>query len=184
MYEPSYDAHNNFVWMTPTLVNPLAGGILGGAQYATPQVKTATGATKHDISPRIGLAYSINNKTVVRASFGIIFGPGGFNGTAITEPGPVMSPGSLDYQENTGNNDLTPTWRMQDGWPTASPSGSPWPTTLTKTVGFDLGGFAQRIDPVDSRPSYMLNRVFQIERQLPSNMLLKIAYVGNRSEES
>ena len=175
MYEPPIEVHNNMVWMTPTLVNPLAGGILGAAQYATPQVRSGTRSSKHDFSPRIGLAYAVNNKTVVRASFGIIFGPGGFFGTDNTN----FSPGSLDYEENTGNNDLTPTWRMQDGWPALSPSGNPWPLTLTRTPGFNLGARVERLDPTDSKPSYMLNRVFQIERQLPSNMLFKIAYVGN-----
>jgi hypothetical protein len=176
MYEPSIEVHNNAVWMSPTAVNPDAGGLLGASVFATPAVRAGSYAAKHDFSPRIGLAYQINNKTVVRASYGILFGSAGQDGTAAS----AFNPGYLDYNLTNNDNDYTPTWVMANGWPSGPGPGQLFPLTLTKGPTFQLGSSAERLDPGDSRPPYMQSRVFQIERQLPSNMLLKIAYVGSR----
>jgi hypothetical protein len=175
LYEPSVEVHNNAVWMTPTISNLSEGGVEGASQFATTGQRAPTTTPKHDISPRIGLAYALNNKTVIRSSFGILFAPGGYIGDSNSN----FSPGFLDYNLSNNNNDYVATWVMGNGWPSGSSPSNPWPLSLVRGPNFYLGSTAQRIDPQDGRPPYMLSRVFQIERQLPSNMLLKVAYVGN-----
>jgi hypothetical protein len=158
--------------MTPILTNPDAGGHAGAVQFATAQVRSGAAAAKHEFSPRIGLAYSLNNKTVIRASYGILFAPGGYFNASVSN----FHQGYTSVQTlSNSNNDYSPTWTLAGGWPYAS-----LPHTLDLTSGYGTGGGVQRLDPQDARPAYMQSRVFQIERQLPSNMVLKVAYIGNR----
>lgn len=172
MFEPSVEVQNHAGWMNPSIPNPAAGNILGAAQFATPSMRADTPTATKDFSPRIGLAYALNNKTVLRTSFGILFGPGGYLGTSSS---------NFDQGYNTvqtlvnSSNGVFPDYILQNGWPLSK---FPAPS-INLTPSFALGSGIQRLDPQDARPPYMLMRAFQIQRQLPGNSLLSVAYVGN-----
>jgi hypothetical protein len=170
-YEPSVEVHDHAAWMSPAVTNPFAGGIKGAVVFANPGARAGAFAQKFDFTPRFGLAYQVNDKTVIRASYGILMTPGSFGGTRASE---ILQGYNVVQSLQSFNNDLTPTWTMGGGWPYAS-----LPHALNLSANYGMGGYVQRVDPQDGHSPYMQQRVFQIERQLPSNMLLKIAYVGN-----
>jgi hypothetical protein len=77
---PATEAANRFSAVDPTLANPGAGGILGAYTYFG-SGSGRNGQTrpqniyKKAFGPRLGFAYSINDKTVVRGGYGIFYEP-------------------------------------------------------------------------------------------------------------
>ena len=69
---------------TPGL-NELAGSY-GGAPYSC-GCKTPVNTDWKNFGPRIGLAYSVNDKTVIRAGAGIVYSFGGGAGGGRTSDG-------------------------------------------------------------------------------------------------
>ena len=86
-----YDRATSF---NPSATNPGAGGLPGALTFAgTGPGRTGQRAFANPwtgFAPRLGIAYEINPKTVVRASGGVFFAPGmtpridatGFHGNA------------------------------------------------------------------------------------------------------
>ncbi len=77
---PATEAFDRFSMVDPTLPNPGAGGILGAYTY----FGTGTGRNGRKrpqdvygkaIGPRLGFAYSVNSKTVLRGGYGIFYEP-------------------------------------------------------------------------------------------------------------
>ena len=120
---------------------------------------------KKNWGPRFGFAYSPLNKTVVRGGYGIFYD---------TVPGYITQ----DTLENLPNmkEDQQSLSLYQNGLPT--------PETF---IGFliDNPGPGQfhpgpnNVDP-DFRNAYIQQWNFGIERELPGNILLEVAYVGNK----
>src|SRR5258708_16851404 len=131
----------------------------------------------NDWGPRLGLAYAINNKTVIRTAFGILY------------PG-TTADNSGNYPTIQGFNPITSPVDAPDGiTPFNNPNRSgllsnPFPNGLRQTVGNQLGpltsvgdsnvGFLRN----DNHP-YMEQWNFGIQRELPGNLLVEAAYVGS-----
>jgi hypothetical protein len=82
VWSPFTEAQNRMTFFSPTIVNPVAGGILGGLQFAgygtdSCNCRTPVQTHYHDFGPRIGFAYKVNNSTVVRASYGMFYAHAG-----------------------------------------------------------------------------------------------------------
>jgi hypothetical protein len=74
------DAHNNWSNFSPTVPNPGAGGRLGALTYlgfgpGRLTEERVSPTDYHDFGPRIGVAYKVAPKTVLRASWGYYYGP-------------------------------------------------------------------------------------------------------------
>ena len=79
---PSYsEVHNQYTFLNPTATNPITGN-LGTLEFAGPGASgvysgiTRTSTWFKNFGPHIGLAYSIDQKTVVRASYLLTFAHG------------------------------------------------------------------------------------------------------------
>ncbi len=77
---PATEAFDRFSMVDPTLPNPGAGGILGAYTYFGSGPGRNGRTRSQDIytkafGPRIGFAYSINDKTVLRGGYGIFYQP-------------------------------------------------------------------------------------------------------------
>ena len=125
---------------------------------------------KNNIQPRIGFAYSLNDKTVLRGGFGRYYlnptGAPGFplNGFSIT----TSLVGSLD-----GNR--TPTYALNNPFPTvATPAGAGRGLETLLGNGFSYS------NPNFTVP-YVHNFSFVIQRQLPWKSVVEVGYVGSRT---
>lgn len=166
--------------------NPLAGlpsklNIRGGDLYAGGV--NSRGAWSRDMSnimPRLGLAYQLNDKTVLRAGFGMYYDTIGVN--LVT---PSWNNNQLRFSQNgfTGTTYVIPS--IDNGQHFIASLGNPFPNGLRQPVGSSLGVNA---DLGNSLPLVWENaqnpfaRRFSlgIQRQLPGKLVLDVSYVGSR----
>ncbi|MGA2890921.1 MAG: carboxypeptidase-like regulatory domain-containing protein [Terracidiphilus sp.] len=78
-----HEAHNQWTWLNPTGVNLNTGnyGVLafaGGSATNSPYtgLKSPSAMWYRNVSPRFGLAYAIDHKTVIRASYDVAYARG------------------------------------------------------------------------------------------------------------
>ncbi|WP_172838151.1 carboxypeptidase-like regulatory domain-containing protein [Terriglobus roseus] len=181
-FEPGQDeAHNrNIVGFDrsvnnplPTTGSPLRGGVMFAGQNGYTTRCCSYGAVK--VSPRFGVAYSFDRRTVIRGGFGLFYSP-----VALTN----YSPG---YSQTTTYSTTNLT-----GAVAASSLGSggylsnPFPSGLLQPTGNSLGyltGVGGAITAIDSARRYPFVQQYSVDlqRELPARVLFKIGYVGARA---
>jgi hypothetical protein len=127
---------------------------------------------KKDFGPRLGIAYNVLDKTVLRASYGIFYGgeenQGGnpnrgesapFNESPYLQR-PASGPGSNEFDTNPGF-----AGGLQAGFPTNIFTG-PAPVSFRSLA-------------MDFRNSIVHKWSMAVQRELPHQMALELAYVGN-----
>jgi hypothetical protein len=136
--------------------------------------------TLHDFSPRIGMAYDLfgNGKTAIRAGAGIYYDLGNI--------------GSILASNTAG---AAPFGGLVDVTPSSSPSIADWENTLGTTAnGFPFpipnqvrsaynpntpGVLTPQFMDYNFLSPYMIQYNASVQQQLPWNMALGVAYVGN-----
>jgi hypothetical protein len=135
---------------------------------------------KNNFAPRFGLAYNLTQKTVIRGGFGASYihfnRLGGENLLAYNLPG-IIGVG-IDQLPTQGRcaasqAPLTCFRPTQDGYP-ANILNPALTSTLSSRTNFI---------PADTRTGYTMNWHFTIQRELARNLVLDVAYVGNRSNK-
>jgi hypothetical protein len=121
-------------------------------------------------APRVGLSFRANEKTVVRAGYGISYMP--FPDNTYAYNFPVRQNNAF----NAANEFAIPAnGGMSAGLP------APLPFTIP-TDGIVRNAPNQNYDviPLDFREGYIQSWNLAIQRQLPGKFVLDVAYVGNR----
>jgi hypothetical protein len=159
----------------PTLVNPVSGAVgqqvLGGIQFldVNGAPKTPWKFDWDNWQPRVGAAYQINDKTVLRGGYGKYF----LNPTAQSFTNGFSQSTSLISSNDGGR---TPTYALSN----------PFPTGIDTPPGSALGPltFLGR-NPSFSNPDFVVPYVHQfsfgVQRELPWRVSLEASYVGSRS---
>jgi hypothetical protein len=148
--------------------NPAAGGRIGAAIFEATCNCTFVPTYPYAIGPRLGVAYSINSKTVFRGGWGFAYGfpPDiGLQNTAqlINTPTGINAFGSLN----------APGTVPQPVWPNFSASQTPLPGATTS-------GFLSYLDPGAARPPRQNQWSIGIQREITNNTVIEASYVGNR----
>ncbi len=179
-FTPSEEKYNNMSFFDFG-ANPGAGGLPGRLAFAGNNFGAASAGVRYPeqnwhkgFGPRLGIAYGINDKTVVRTGYGIFY-------TQAFYPGWGGGVDQTGFNTNasisaTGNNGLDPAFYWQNGFPMDNVKKPPFidPT-------FRNGQSAATYRPTDAnRLSYAQQWNFTIERQIPLNAMLSLAYVGNK----
>jgi len=128
-----------------------------------------------DFSPRLGFAYQLNNKTVILGGYAINFldqGPYEYGNNKISVDYGSLSNGQI-LVNSTGSN--VPGYGQWDNNPLGIPTATPFTPTLFNGAGL----FQFSRDPGPNPYVQMWN--VGVQRELPGNMLLSVAYVGNRA---
>jgi hypothetical protein len=127
------------------------------------------------IAPRLGIAYRLNDKTVIRTGGGVFFSPA----TIAFPQGPYGNPS--DYFSNpvvgTVDSYVTPLVTLSNPFPNgiiAAPGRDP--AYQGELLGTSLGGHA---DPYHTNHSYTYQWNFTVQRQF-GNLALEAAYSGLR----
>jgi len=162
--------------LSPTTPNPGAGGLPGalifagsgpgriGSDYLT--------SGWHGFGPRLGFAYSLNNKTTIRGSASRSFGPLTYEGSSSHNLGIVQRITVSD--QSLG---LNPLWAMQNGAPAWAQVPDIDPSVGNgSNVPYYNGKAA-------STPSDELNYAFNIERQVTANSVLEVGYVATLASD-
>jgi len=170
-YESPLTIANNIY----TRFDPATGQLLAAGNNASPSLNIET--PKVNLSPRVGLAYGLNDKTVFRAAFGTFYGPifqnlggqvafPGYDvntqypnlGTAVPQPFSLSQGFAL-----TATRDLSNPFAALNGASSSNP--------------FSISG-------VEFNGLNKLSMVEQwnagVERELPLALTLEVNFVGNR----
>jgi Carboxypeptidase regulatory-like domain/TonB dependent receptor len=177
-YRPYREQYDRLSYMVPTLPNPSAGGIGGAMVYGGQPVKTHW----RNFQPRIGLAYALNPKTVLRAGFVMAYSTGalGIGGNGGTGPGQQgYNPPTLISSVVTGQ----PAFFWNGGVP------APVTPSPLLTAGFGAGNSTTNptgaiapdyINPtLAGRPTQYTNWSAGFQRELPYAFVLGVAYSGS-----
>jgi outer membrane receptor protein involved in Fe transport len=168
----------NFAYSaTPPLQAPgltLRGGLIFVGVGGLPRV--AANPDRNNFAPRLGLAYRVNQKTVLRAGGGLFYGHNfGVGGGA----GPF---GTSGFQASTSIvtslDGLTPVVQWSDPYPT----GFNKPTGSRLGLATLLGQSIQFYDRGNVTP-YSVQWNFNVQRETPGGILLEVGYAGSRGNK-
>lgn len=213
---PYHELRDRWTFLNPTMTNPLTNtpGILQfagnyGGSGVSCGCTTPVQTYWKNWGPRVGVAYSIDNKTVIRAGFGVVYSQGGgvggrggayngtgqtgFNTTAIgpTESGTGATAGP-SYWLNSNSTYLGANANTGLFGPGFTYPAQPSPNTAATELntGFYLNGSGSFVsassvsfaDPYYSgRAPQLVLFNFGIERSITPNMTFAANYVGNES---
>ncbi len=175
---PFTEKKNQIVFLDPNAPNAVAGGLPGVATRFSPASRGVTRADIHfrNFGPRLGFAYAINDKTVVQAGYNLAYLNGGAYEYGTSKV--ATSYGNLLQGVFTSNSTggVTPSFGSWD----ARPLPSPGPVPLGPALG--VGTTIRAFDPKTSgRAPYLQQWNVNVQRQLPWNTFLQVAYIANRA---
>jgi hypothetical protein len=119
----------------------------------------------HDFGPRLGLSYLLQDKTVIRAGYGLVW----IEQTGITTPFTVPQFPFLQTTSQRTLDNINPAFVLSTG-----PSVAPIP--LTPDAGLGQGVFTVNRD---LGSGYAQQWNLAIQRELTRNMSFEVAYVGS-----
>jgi hypothetical protein len=171
--QSNFDFNNATLYIPP---GPNQNAALPSNFAATyPNVTVSRGQTtrymfpwdKTDFGPRIGLAYKMNEKTVIRAGFGMFFGgEENLGGNPNLGEGPPFNTTVNLNNPNTFGVNPYLAGGFSAGWPT---------NVFTSSAG----QVAFRGIATDFRSPEVQKWNFAIQRELPGAMSIEVAYIGN-----
>jgi hypothetical protein len=192
-YSPSWEKYDNFSFFDPLGTNPLAGNLKGRLAFAGTKWGAASFGRRYPeyqwekgFAPRLGFAYQLNEKTVVRSGYGLfytqMFYPGWGGGISIDGFNAFPSFGSPDG--------VTPACYFTNPYTPASGTGPTgavpqcFPQNFTPppfiSPGADNGlGINYRSFDANRLP-YSQQWNLTVERQFTPNFYISAAYVGNK----
>ena len=172
------ERNGNLAELNLTEPNPGAGGLPGtlmflGTGTGRSGTKNMFGSYYGGIEPRLGLAYQLNSKTVLRLGYGIFRLPPNYG---LLNQGSWWATGFGSFPSFTTTDlGVTPAFNMDVGFPTTN-------ITLPNTSPTQLNnGPIYIINPDAYKMSLTNSWSVSIQRELPYNILLDAAYVGNHS---
>jgi hypothetical protein len=168
-------------WNTLRASNPAMpappAGLAGGMTFAgvSGQPRRVYNADLSNIQPRIGVAWNVMPKTVIRGGWGIFYRTVTQNNltTGFSLSTPFIA--SLDAGQ-TPSGGLTGNYSLEN----------PFPSGAIRPLGSSLGiatniGQGVSYDSPDRRIPRTMQWSFTIERELPWSMVLEVSYVGSQT---
>ncbi len=140
----------------------------GGVTFTSAQHRNIYNADADNFEPRIGVAYELNSKTVIRGGWGMFMVPHNFWG--LNEPGFTQN---TDVHESN-NNGLTFVGNLANPFPSGivAPSGSS--LGLRTSLGESVTYY-----PVNQQNGMTQEWQLDVQHQFGGNLLVDAAYVGN-----
>ena len=153
------------------LPNPAAGGRLGAYEFGN--AARPFELDKSNIGPRAALAYKLNDRTVLRTGFGLIYAQSNAQVSATEIFGNFYQSGyAATNAPQSQDNGLTPAFKLNNGFPAYTG------TLPNLSPGIGVGSIGDFISPNAGRSAYTMNWNFNIQRELPLRFFADFGYVG------
>ena len=190
-YPTVTEVHNFASYFNPNLPNPVTGldGALmfTGSGAGTCNCSTPVNNYYKNFGPRIGVAYQLDSKTVLRSAYGFMFTHGDAVGGLASTIGTLGFAASPSF---SATNDQTTMPGLEAGGTGAIPSytaaagvasGAAYGTGYTKTSGYTgtPSSFTYDDPYLGSRAPEYINWSFGIQRQVTNALAVTATYVGS-----
>jgi hypothetical protein len=173
---PRTERFNRTNYFDPNVASPtseIIPGIKGGLVFVgvDGRPRTQFTADKNNFAPRIGLSWQFMPKTVLRAGFATIFGP--------SQQAAAGTIGTMGFRVDN-------TWVATiDGITPNNLLRNPYPSGLTTPPGSSKGVLTQLGSSIEATTQDIVSPSTQqinlnIQRELPFDTLLEVAYIGTR----
>ncbi len=191
LQNPPIEDRNRISSFSLTTPNPSAGNLPGAVLYqgfgaGTCNCGNLLNLYKFAFGPRIGAAYQINTRTVVRAGWGFFYGaPDTFAASAPQAPGPGTGYDTITFSATVAGASALPNG-LQGGLPINPnlfagtlhlPSALPTSNPVTGLSNLNTPTF---YDPGLGRPPRISQYNVALQREIIGGLTLEAAYVGNR----
>ncbi len=147
---------------------PACGNLVGGLTF--PGVGGASRSPYNtsytDFGPRLGAAYMLNNRTVIRAGWGLFY------------QGAVYDPGSAGFSQTTNSVAFAPDYMPENLINNPFPTGLMISTGSSLGLMTDVGAGVSFVDPQARMPRSQ-QFSFNIQRELTPSMVLTVGYTYN-----
>jgi len=172
-------------WLADPASNGVPGvpglpGLKGDVALVSPDHGTAIPRADHEFGPRIGAAYSFDSKTVIRAGYGVFWIPN-YVSFGLNPNNDLVNDATTSY---TGTiNGTVPVNTIHNPFPA---------TGVVPPVGRTLGAVGTSIyatqvvqnfsaaDYGNHPEGYVQQWNLNVQRELPGNFFLSVAYVGSK----
>ena len=153
--------------LAPNLPNPSAGGHPGALIYEATCNCQFVKNYPYGIGPRIGFAYQINAKTVLRGGWGFVYAPPA-DIAASTANSFTNQPAGTNAFVNVQSPGALP----QPIWPNFDPGLFPLPGSTSNALA--------ALDPNAGRPPRQNQWSVGLQREISRNLVVEASYVANR----
>ncbi|SNT20891.1 Carboxypeptidase regulatory-like domain-containing protein [Granulicella rosea] len=191
-YFPSIrEVHDAGSFFNPTLANPVTG-VPGALQFTGNGANTCNcDSPVHNymknFGPRLGLAYQIEPKTVIHASYGVMFTHGGAVGGSASSLGTLGFSSALSASSNGSLLSTAPLTGTNGAVPTAAPasgaaSGNGFGTGYTTATGYTGTPSSMGYDDpyLGGRAPEFINWTLGFQHQWTQAIASTITYVGSQ----
>ncbi|ADW70530.1 TonB-dependent receptor [Granulicella tundricola] len=187
--KPFVESENRNSWFNPALPNAAVSNYPGAVQFAgngTDSCHCSTQVDTHYLTfdPRVGFAFSVTPKTVVRGSFTINH----FNAGALGGNAQSQGTGLLGYvaqpSPNTPDSGITPAFNWATGFPAYAKPPIFDPTLnagYNSTTGATGGNVTYNRPDTAARSPYTENWNLTVEQAFTPSLTLQISYAGSQS---
>src|SRR5262249_47625148 len=188
---PYTEGDDHFTYLDINAPNPAAGGIPGALRFGGNGAPDAISCHCSQIintyyrafGPRVGFAFSLNDKTVVRGGYGMMYSRSGAVGgrdgarigtglTGINANAPIASP----------NGSFIPALYWDSGIPAYAKGPIYDQAYQTGFNGNGVGGTVTFCDPNSQPPRYQ-NWNFSVQRSVTRSLVVTAAYVGSNGKQ-
>jgi hypothetical protein len=175
------EQYGRYGFFDPSVINTQDGGRLGGVTYGATCGcgNNFFNSYKLGFGPRLGVAYQLTPKTVLRGGVALLIGTTADNGIqtrSVTSTNPQFA--NLFAQPTMTLATGVPLTAAQIVWPNFDPSHFPVVSPLTPGAPGAAPG--QWIDKNAGYPSKSYQWSFGVQREIIRNLVVDVAYVANR----
>lgn len=183
---PRTERYNRYSYFDMDATSPIAGKVAsfpnlkGAMKFVTPDSRYQVPVDRNNVSPRFGFAYKLNEKTVMRGAYAMMY-----SGSMMQAAGASGSAGMEGYR---GSTPMVPTL---DGGRTVNaylanpypngfnlPLGSPEGPNSGSSTNLGLGVGESLFN--DSRNPVIQQWNFNLQRELPGNMVIEAGYAASK----
>lgn len=200
LFPPFKEVHNKWSFMSPTLQNPITGNygaiMFAGYGKGSCNCETPIHTYHKNFAPRVGFAYAMNDKTVIRGSFGISYSHGGGVGGRSGATNGTGQTGITAYTPfASSENNEQPAFYLNSNLGTLGSSNIPaYALAPTYSAGANAGNYlatdgtyptpgnVSYADPINSARAPMIeNWNIGVQRAVTKDLTVSISYVGTES---